>query len=123
MVNVSVDCGSLTVAGTIDASGERVGSIRLAGKTRPDHRRHGLAGYAWQALRADSYGKIIDAPNRASIELNSGNGLLTLASGARLDLRHGTDVATGTGKGQNDGVARGTLDLNAPRAGQRRPVR
>ncbi len=117
MVNVSVDDGSLTVAGTIDASGERVGSIRLAGKNGLTIAGTALLDTHGSALRVDSYGKIIDAPNRALIELNSGNGPLTLASGARLDLRHGTDVATGTGKGQNDGVARGTLELNAPRIG------
>lgn len=117
MVNVSVDAGSLTVAGTIDASGERVGSIRLAGKNGLTIAGTALLDTHGSALRVDSYGKIIDAPNRALIELNSGNGLLTLASGARLDLRHGTDVAAGTGRGQNDGVARGTLDLNAPRIG------
>ena len=32
-VDVSVDGGSLTVVGTIDASGEQVGSIRLAART------------------------------------------------------------------------------------------
>ncbi|KAG1240564.1 hypothetical protein G6F68_017537 [Rhizopus microsporus] len=61
-------------------------------------------------LRVDSYGKIIDAPNRAVVELNSGQGVLTLASGARIDLRHGTAAA-----GQLDGVQRGTLELLAPR--------
>lgn len=70
-----------------------------------------------QMLRVDSYGKIIDAPNRAMVELNAGDGLLTLASGARIDLRHGTDVAIGNLPGQHDGRARGTLELNAPRVG------
>jgi filamentous hemagglutinin family protein len=114
-VNVSVDNGSLTVVGTIDASGERVGTIRLAGQ-------HGLtlAGSAvldahGTALRVDSYGKIIDAPNRAVVELNSGEGRLTLAEGTRIDLRHGTAAAPGSGPGQYDGLARGTLELNAPR--------
>jgi len=116
-VNVSVDDGSLTVTGTIDASGERVGSIRLAGKNGLTIAGTALLDTHGTALRVDSYGKIIDAPNRAWIELNSGNGLLTLADGARLDLRHGTDAAMGTGKGQNDGAARGTLELNAPRIG------
>ena len=114
-INVSVDNGSLTVLGTLDASGERVGSIRLAGQ-------HGLtlAGSALldahgTQLRVDSYGKIIDSPNRAIVELNSGLGTLTLADGARIDLRHGTAAAVGSGPGQHDGQARGTLELNAPR--------
>ncbi|WP_232311093.1 filamentous haemagglutinin family protein [Herbaspirillum autotrophicum] len=117
VVDISIDNGTLTVNGTIDASGERVGSIRLAGK-------HGLtiAGTAvldthGTKLRVDSYGKIIDSPNRAMVELNSGDGLLTLASGARIDLRHGTEVAAGNRPGQHDGQQRGTLELNAPRIG------
>ncbi|WP_432729966.1 filamentous haemagglutinin family protein [Variovorax sp. W6] len=117
-VNVSVDNGSLTVLGTIDASGERVGSIRLAG-------RHGLTiggGALLDAhgtvLRVDSRGKIIDAPNRAIVELSSGDGTLTLASGAHIDLRHGTSATVGNQPGQHDGQKRGTLELNAPRTGE-----
>ena len=109
-VNVSVDNGSLRVTGLVDASGERVGSINLAGK-------HGLTldGSAvldahGSALRVDSYGKIIDSPNRAMVVLGSGDGLLTLADGVRVDLRHGTAATTGS-----DGRNRGTLELNAPR--------
>lgn len=108
-ISVSVDNGSLRVTGLVDASGERVGTINLAGK-------HGLTldGSAvldahGSKLRVDSYGKIIDAPNRAMVVLGSGDGQLTLADGVRIDLRHGT-AATG-----NDGRLRGTLELNAPR--------
>ena len=110
-ISVSMDNGSLRVNGLVDASGERVGSINLAGK-------HGLTldGTAvldahGSKLRVDSYGKIIDSPNRAMVVLGSGDGQLTLAEGARIDLRHGT-AATG-----NDGRSRGTLELNAPRVG------
>ncbi|MFC6299480.1 filamentous hemagglutinin N-terminal domain-containing protein [Pseudomonas sp. CCM 7893] len=109
-ISVSVDNGSLRVNGVVDASGERVGSINLAGK-------HGLtldSGAVLDAhgskLRVDSYGKIIDSPNRAMVVLGSGNGLLTLAEGTRIDLRHGTQTPSG-----NDGRNRGTLELNAPR--------
>ena len=116
-VQVSVDNGRLTVAGVIDASGERVGSIRLAGK-------HGvtLAGNAvldahGTLLRVDSYGKIIDSPNRAMVELNAGEGTLDLAGGAQIDVRHGTAAVLGKGKGEYDGAARGTLELTAPRLG------
>ncbi|MEG1115599.1 MAG: hemagglutinin, partial [Janthinobacterium sp.] len=116
-VQVSVDNGRLTVAGTIDASGERVGSIRLAGQ-------HGLtlAGNAvldahGTVLRVDSYGKIIDSPNRATVELNAGEGTLSLASGAQIDVRHGTAAVVGKGKGEHDGAARGTVELSAPRLG------
>ncbi|OEZ50515.1 heme/hemopexin-binding protein precursor [Janthinobacterium sp. MP5059B] len=116
-VQVSVDNGRLAVAGVIDASGERVGSIRLAGK-------HGLtlAGNAvldahGTVLRVDSYGKIIDSPNRAMVELNSGEGALNLAGGAQIDVRHGTAAVAGKGKGEHDGAARGTVELSAPRLG------
>lgn len=109
-VSVSVDNGSLRVTGLVDASGERVGSINLAGK-------HGLSldGSAMLdahggRLRVDSYGKIIDSPNRAMVVLGSGDGQLTLADGMRIDLRHGTN-----GSSSNDGRNRGTLELNAPR--------
>ncbi len=112
-INVSLDNGQLTVTGTVDASGAQVGSIRLAAN-------HGLTlatGAVLDAhgslLRVDSQGAIIDAPNRAVIELDSGDGLLTLSSGARLDLRHGTAASAG----QHDGRARGTLLLTAPRVG------
>lgn len=114
-INVSVDNGSLTVLGTIDASGERVGSIRLAGKQGLTLAGSALLDAHGSVLRVDSYGKIIDAPNRAMVELNSGDGQLTLADGARIDLRHGTAAVLGSGAGQYDGVARGTLELNAPR--------
>lgn len=116
-INVSLDNGHLSVVGTVDASGAQVGSIRLAageglslaGTARLD--AHG------SLLRVDSYGAIIDAPNRAQIELNSGQGQLTLASGARFDLRHGTAATAGSGAGQHDGRLLGTLELIAPRLG------
>ncbi|MGA4636023.1 filamentous hemagglutinin family protein [Pseudomonas solani] len=111
-INVSVDGGTLTVNGTVDASGERVGSIRLAGKQGLTIGGNALLDAHGSLLRVDSYGKIIDAPNRATVELGSGDGLLTLADGARIDLRHGTAATRG-----HDGKARGTLELNAPRLG------
>ncbi len=116
-VTVSIDNGSLRVSGTIDASGERVGSIRLSAKNGLTLDGSAVLDAHGTRLRVDSYGKIIDSPNRAIVELNSGNGQLTLGSGARIDLRHGTDVALGSLPGQNDGRARGTLELNAPRLG------
>jgi filamentous hemagglutinin family protein len=116
-VNVSVDNGSLTVAGTIDASGERVGRIQLAAKNALTVAGSAVLDAHGTLLRVDSYGKIIDSPNRAMIDLSTRDGVLTLADGARIDLRHGTAAATGTQPGQNDGRARGTLELSAPRLG------
>ncbi|WJH41202.1 filamentous hemagglutinin family protein [Aliirhizobium terrae] len=116
-IGVSVDGGSLTVTGTVDASGAEVGVIRLAAKQGLTIAGTALLDAHGKRLRVDSYGKIIDSPNRAVVELNSGDGLLTLGSGMRVDLRHGTDVPVGTRAGMNDGAARGTLDLYAPRLG------
>ncbi|WP_415914844.1 filamentous haemagglutinin family protein [Rhodopseudomonas palustris] len=116
-INVSLDNGRLTVAGTIDASGESVGTIRLAAKNGLTLTGSAVLDAHGTVLRVDSYGKIIDSPNRAIVELSSGNGRLTLAQGARIDLRHGTSASVGSAAGQNDGRARGTLELNAPRIG------
>ncbi|WP_211908377.1 filamentous hemagglutinin N-terminal domain-containing protein [Tardiphaga alba] len=116
-INVSLDSGHLTVTGTVDASGAEVGIIRLAAKNGLTIAGSALLDAHGTILRVDSYGKIIDSPNRAIVELSSGTGRLTLASGARIDLRHGTAAASGTGPSQHDGVARGTLELNVPRLG------
>ncbi|SAI46082.1 Heme:hemopexin utilization protein A [Bordetella ansorpii] len=116
-IDVSVDNGSLTVAGRIDASGERVGSIRLAAGHNLTIAGTALLDAHSTVLRVDSYGKIIDSPNRATVELATRQGTLTLADGARIDLRHGTDDVSGLA----DGRARGTLTLNAPRLDQTQP--
>ncbi|MFW0758573.1 filamentous hemagglutinin family protein [Pseudomonas sp. H11T01] len=116
-INVSVDNGSLTVLGTVDASGRQVGSIRLAGKTGMTLASTAVLDAHGTQLRVDSYGKIIDSPNRAAVELTAQDGTLVLAQGARIDLRHGTEAPSGTGAGQNDGRQRGTLELNARRLG------
>ncbi|OEZ75861.1 heme/hemopexin-binding protein precursor [Janthinobacterium sp. HH104] len=116
-VQVAVDNGRLTVAGVIDASGERVGSIRLAGKHGVTLANNAVLDAHGTVLRVDSYGKIIDSPNRAMVELNGGEGLLDLAGGAQIDVRHGTAAVLGKGKGEHDGAARGTVELTAPRLG------
>ncbi|MBB5045894.1 filamentous hemagglutinin family protein [Rhodopseudomonas rhenobacensis] len=116
-VNLSLDGGHLTVTGTIDASGAEVGSIRLAANGGLTLTGSAVLDAHGERLRVDSYGKIIDSPNRAIVQLSSGSGVLTLASGVRIDLRHGTKATVGTAPGQYDGVLRGTLELNAPRLG------
>ncbi|MDF3837592.1 filamentous hemagglutinin family protein [Cupriavidus basilensis] len=116
-IEISVDGGSLTVAGTIDASGAQVGSIRLAARDSLTLQGGSVLDAHGARLRVDSYGKIIDSPNRAIVELNARSGRLALLDGAVIDLRHGTDVAVGTQPGQNDGRARGTLEMNAQRVG------
>ncbi|NLS28480.1 hypothetical protein S2M10_34900 [Sphingomonas sp. S2M10] len=108
-VAITLDGGSLTVAGKIDASGFQTGTIRLAASG--DLTVTGTLDAHGTGLRVDSYGKVIDSPNRAIVELTSRAGTLTLADSAAIDLRAGT-AATNA-----DGVARGTLTLNAARAG------
>ncbi|QGA50511.1 filamentous hemagglutinin family protein [Pseudomonas brassicacearum] len=112
-ISVSVDSGNLLVNGKVDASGERVGSIRLAAGRSLTLGSNALLDAHGNRLRVDSYGKIIDSPNRAMVDLTSRAGVLTLADGARIDLRHGTAARAG----QYDGRARGTLELNARRSG------
>ena len=123
-VVVSVDGGSLTVDGTIDASGVQVGSIRLSARDNLTLTGNAVLDAHGTGLRVDSYGKIIDASNRAIVDLSSGtdgSGTLTLQAGATIDLRAGTEVALGNAAGQNDGRARGTLVLNVPRRGSTAP--
>ncbi len=102
---LSVDGGSLTVVGRIDASGERVGTIRLAARDGLTLASGAVLDAHGTVLRVDSDGDVIDAPNRAVIELTTSAGTLTMQSGSVIDLRSA------------DGVARGSLTLNAPRAG------
>ena len=117
VIVVSLDNGSLLVNGKVDASGVQVGSINLSASQGLTLAGGALLDAHGSGLQVDSQGKIIDSPNRAIVELNSGQGLLTLGSGATIDLRAGSGVALGSGPGQNDGRARGTLELDAPRLG------
>jgi filamentous hemagglutinin family protein len=109
-VEITADGGSLIVNGTIDASGFEVGMIRLV--ARDDLTVNGTLDAHATGIRRDSYGKIIDSPNRAIVDLTTRDGTLALGSAARIDLRFGTSDAA-----HHDGVARGTLTLNAPRVG------
>ncbi len=56
-------------------------------------------------LQVDSNGVAIDASNAPLVDLTARDGILTLASGATIDLRSA------------DAVLRGKLELNAPRLG------
>ena len=64
-VSITVDGGSLTVAGRIDASGFQPGIIRLA--ARGDLNLLGTLDAHGAGLRRDSHGQIIDSPNRAGL--------------------------------------------------------
>lgn len=108
-VEIFTDGGSLTIGGTIDASGFQVGSIRLG--ALGDLTVNGTLDAHGTGVRRDSYGKIIESPNRAIIDLTSREGMLRVNGGAVLDLRYGTDTASARVD------ALGTLTLNAPRIG------
>lgn len=105
-INVSLDRGQITVNGTIDASGEQAGSIRLAARDGVTLTGGAVLDASADVLRRDSYGQVIEAPNRATIEVDSGTGLLRIDSGARMDLR-----VAGADRGY------GTVALNVPRVG------
>ncbi|HEX7924306.1 MAG TPA: filamentous hemagglutinin, partial [Bradyrhizobium sp.] len=104
-ISLSIDGGRLTVNGRIDASGERVGTIRLAARDGLSLGAAAVLDAHGTVLRVDSYGQPIDAPNRAVVELATTQGRLSLAPGARIDVRSA------------DSVARGTIELSAPRLG------
>lgn len=108
-IGIALDQGHLTVDGLLDASGAQVGQIRLNAKHGLTLTGRAMLDAHGRLLRVDSYGQIIHSPNRAVVELNSGQGRLTLNSGARIDLRHGTDTP------ERDPEARGSLWLYAPR--------
>ena len=112
-VSVSVDNGSLTVTGLIDASGNGGGSISLAASGDLTLASSAVLDAHGTTLVEDSYGQVIDAENTPEVSLTTGAGLnidkdtggseLTIAPGARIDLASA------------DATARGDLELNVPR--------
>jgi filamentous hemagglutinin family protein len=105
-VNVSLDNGSLTVNGTIDASGAGPGAISLAAMNGLTLSGSGMLDAHGTMLRVDSYGNPIDAENTGVVELTATHGMLTLSPGAAIDVS------------APDGVARGRITLNASRTGE-----
>ncbi|WP_456710985.1 filamentous haemagglutinin family protein [Bradyrhizobium sp. USDA 4452] len=104
-VTVSVDQGSLTVNGRIDASGAKPGTIRLSARGDLTLTSNAALDAHGIVLQTDSYGAPIEANNTAHIELTSSQGAVTLMQNASMDMR------------SPDGVARGKLEINAPRLG------
>ncbi|HEY4276102.1 MAG TPA: filamentous hemagglutinin family protein [Rhizomicrobium sp.] len=105
-VEISVDGGSLTVIGLIDASGDMPGTIRLAGKTGLTIASSGVLDAHGKVLQIDSYGEPIEAKNRGHVELAAAGGTLTLAPGATIDVS------------APDGVARGDIELDVQRTSE-----
>lgn len=104
-VTIAADGGDLIVNGRIDAHGARPGSIRLSARDDLTLTSAAVLDASADSIVVDGYGAPIEASNRAGIELGTKTGVLTLASGATLDLS------------SPDGVDRGRVELNAPRLG------
>ena len=107
-VTISVDGGSLTVNGTIDASGIAPGTIRLAARDDLELAASGKLDAHGRVLQVDSYGQPIEAKNRGTIELNTKQGVLRLDTGAAMDV----SVTSPQGAVL---ASSGQIDLNAPR--------
>ncbi|WP_191625716.1 filamentous haemagglutinin family protein [Pandoraea sputorum] len=110
-VTLSVDGGRLDVLGWVDASGEQAGVIRLSARDGVGIGGNAVLDAHSTTLRVDSYGKPIEASNRAVIEINGNDGRVVLADGARMDVRAGTGDARGAS------VVVGTVEISARRLG------
>jgi filamentous hemagglutinin family protein len=104
-VSVSLDNGSLTVTGLIDASFGGGGAINLAASNNLTLASSARLDAHGTVLNTDSNGAAIASENAPSVTLTSSNGFLTLDGGATIDLASA------------DSTARGDLELNAPRSG------
>jgi filamentous hemagglutinin family protein len=105
VIDISVDGGSLFINGKLDASGDKVGTIRLSARDDLTLTSGAVLDVHGTVLQADAHGAAIDASNRGSIELTTRSGAVSLAEGATIDMRSA------------DGIARGRLEINAPRIG------
>ncbi|MBR1207597.1 MULTISPECIES: filamentous hemagglutinin family protein [unclassified Bradyrhizobium] len=105
-VTIATDNGSLTVVGTIDASGAAPGTIRLSAGNGLALAPTAVLDVHGTVLQVDSYGQPIEARNRGHIELTAAGGALTLSPGATMNLT------------TPNGVAYGDVVLNAQRTGE-----
>jgi filamentous hemagglutinin family protein len=114
-VTVSVDSGSLIVNGTIDASGNAPGTIRLAAGNGLTLASTAVLDAHGSVLQTDSYGAAIEAKNRGHVELTAAGGTLTLTPGATIDLS--TPGATNYGdvvlNAQRTGETSGDIAISA----------
>jgi filamentous hemagglutinin family protein len=85
-VSVSVDGGSLTVNGTIDASGAAPGSIRLSARDDLELTSSGKLDAHGTQLLVDSNHQVIEAKNSGTIELATTQGTLRLDGGSSMDV-------------------------------------
>ena len=116
-VTISVDGGSLTVNGTIDASGAEVGTIRLSARDDLVLTASGKLDAHGTVLQVDSYGDPIESANRAVIELTTTQGTLWLGDGSGSGIS-GIDVRVTDPRNVDANgvpVAYGEINLNVPR--------
>lgn len=109
-VTISVDAGSLEVAGTIDASSSHPGSISLSARDALILDTGSKLDAHATSLWRDSYGAPITAENTPHVVLTSSAGTLTMQPGIVIDVSSA------------DGVARGHIDLNVPRTADNKDV-
>ena len=95
-VAITASGGSLSVLGTIDASGARPGSITLAARDALTLGSGALLDAHGATPQTDSSGNPIEAANRADVSLTAVNGLLTLQGGATIDVSNATAQKLGT---------------------------
>jgi hypothetical protein len=108
-ISVSLDNGSLTVTGLIDASFGGGGTINLAASNNLTLAGSSVLDAHGTVLQTDSTGAPIASENAPAVTLTSDNGVLTLDGGATLKFASA------------DSTARGDLELNAPRTGGSAP--
>ena len=102
-ISVSADQGSLTVTGTLNASGAAPGTISLAAAQGLTLAAGAVLDVHGTTLQTDSTGAAIDSENTGRINLTVSAGTLTIAPGASFDLA------------SPDGQARGDIEINIPR--------
>ena len=102
-VRISVDQGSLTVDGTINASGAAPGTISLSAASGLTLAPTAVLDAHGTVLQTDSTGQIIAAENIAHVDLTASAGTLTILPGAAFDVA------------SPDGIARGDIQINVQR--------
>ncbi len=102
-ISVSADQGSLTVAGTLNASGAAPGTIDLAASLGLTVASGAVLDSHGTVLQTDSTGAAIASENTPKVGLTVSAGTLTIDPGASFDLA------------SPDGQARGDIEINVPR--------
>jgi filamentous hemagglutinin family protein len=105
VIDLAADTGSVTIDGTLNASGHTPGSIALSAGGNLAIGGAALLDAHATATATDSYGVPINAENRAHVTLTSAGGTVTLQPGAAINLSY--PAAAGNPQGQ--------LVIDAPR--------